>query len=286
MIKKLLLLAIFTNLLFSSIIAQDSSVDTANINIPEGFSLVDFLSDKQLQNFQKAEYVLEPDADYQAIIVTNKGTMRADLFEKDAPNTVNNFVFLALNHYYDGILFHRVIDGFMAQTGDPTGTGRGGPGYSFADEFSSKLLDSKGILAMANAGPNTNGSQFFITFVPTPHLNGKHSVFGKVIEGLDVLDKINRVAPGQAPTVTTSAYLNESLKSLRARGISLNGSDEQSLGDYIKAKLGAIPEIGSKFTIDDYDAISGRIGTVPAIGFYGKPDRIEKIYIIKADKAN
>ncbi len=284
--KIVLLLAIIASVSFVNVFAQENTVDKPDIKIPEGYSLVDFLTDKQVQAFDKAEDVLEPNTDYQALIVTSKGTLRADLYEDDAPNTVNNFVFLALNHYYDGILFHRVLDNFMAQTGDPTGTGSGGPGYAFADEFSSKLHDSKGVLSMANSGPNTNGSQFFITFVPTPHLDGRHSVFGKVIDGLDILDTITRVTPGQAPAVSATAYLDESLKSVKDKNIDLNGNDEQTLESYIIEKLGAVPEIGAKFSIDGIDAISGRIGTVPAIGFYGGPDTIEKIYIIKADKTN
>ncbi len=282
--KRLFMLAIFAIVIAfgSAVLAQEES----EIDIPEGFSLVDFISDKQVQAFDKAEDVLEPDQDYQAIIVTSKGTIVADLFEDDAPKTVNNFVFLALNHYYEGILFHRVLDGFMAQTGDPTGTGSGGPGYSFADEFSDKTHDSKGILSMANSGPNTNGSQFFITFVPTEHLDGRHSVFGKAIDGLNVLDDLNRVAPGQAATVTTTAYLDESLRSLKEKGIDLAGNDDQTLESYILETNAKVPEIGNKFEIDGIKCISGRIGTVPAIGFYGGPDRIEKIYIIKADKTN
>ena len=126
-----------------------------------------------------------------AIIKTNKGEIRAELFPKQTPLTVANFVNLARRGYYDGITFHRVIANFMIQGGDPTGTGSGGPGYRFEDEFVASLKhDSPGILSMANAGPRTNGSQFFITHVPTPHLDGKHSVFGKVVEGMDVVNKI------------------------------------------------------------------------------------------------
>lgn len=132
-----------------------------------------------------------------AIIETNMGTIELELFKDKAPKTVENFVGLAAKHYYDGVIFHRVIDGFMIQGGDPTGTGRGGEsvwGKDFQDEFSPTLKhDSPGILSMANAGPNTNGSQFFITLVPTPHLNNHHSVFGKVISGMDVVYAIGKV---------------------------------------------------------------------------------------------
>jgi cyclophilin family peptidyl-prolyl cis-trans isomerase len=122
---------------------------------------------------------------------TDKGDIVLELFADKTPKTVNNFVFLAREGFYDGIIFHRVIANFMAQGGDPTGRGSGGPGYKFADEFHPSLRhDKPGILSMANAGPNTNGSQFFITHVPTPHLDNRHSVFGQVIGGMDVLMSI------------------------------------------------------------------------------------------------
>jgi len=128
---------------------------------------------------------------YQATLSTDKGDIVIDLFADKVPNTVNNFVFLARQGYYDDTIFHRVIAGFMAQGGDPTGTGMGGPGYQFADEFDRSLKhDKPGILSMANAGPDTNGSQFFITHVPTPWLDFKHSVFGQVVKGMDVVMSI------------------------------------------------------------------------------------------------
>ena len=124
-------------------------------------------------------------------IETTMGDICADLYETEAPKTVENFVKLAKEGFYDGIIFHRVIPDFMLQTGDPTGTGRGGPGYTFKDEFSPSLKhDKAGVLSMANSGPNTNGSQFFITQVPTPWLDRKHSVFGQVTEGIEVVNKI------------------------------------------------------------------------------------------------
>ena len=127
-------------------------------------------------------------------IETSLGDIQVDLFAKDAPKTVENFVTLVNKGFYDGLMFHRVIPDFMVQTGDPTGTGSGGPGYQFADEFSPKLRHSKpGMLAMANSGPNTNGSQFFITEVATPWLDNRHSVFGEVTEGMDIVKKIARV---------------------------------------------------------------------------------------------
>jgi cyclophilin family peptidyl-prolyl cis-trans isomerase len=125
---------------------------------------------------------------YTATFKTSKGDIVVELFADKAPITVNNFVFLARESFYDNTVFHRVLADFMAQGGDPTGTGTGGPGYRFEDEFDASLKHTKpGILSMANAGPNTNGSQFFLTFVPTPHLDNKHTVFGQVIEGLDIM---------------------------------------------------------------------------------------------------
>jgi len=130
---------------------------------------------------------------YTATIKTNRGDIIIDLYADKTPKTVNNFVFLAKDGYYNGVTFHRVIPDFMVQTGDPTGTGRGGPGYKFADEFHSDLRHTgPGILSMANAGPGTNGSQFFITHIKTDWLDGKHSVFGKVREGQDVVNAIQQ----------------------------------------------------------------------------------------------
>lgn len=129
-----------------------------------------------------------------AVIETNLGTMKIELFEKRAPITTKNFIDLANKGYYDGVTFHRVIDGFMIQGGDPDGTGMGGPGYTIEDEFHVELKHTEpGILSMANAGPDTGGSQFFITLVPTPFLDGKHAVFGQVISGQEVLEKIGEV---------------------------------------------------------------------------------------------
>ena len=128
-----------------------------------------------------------------ATIETNRGTIVAQLFDDKVPKTVENFEKLAAKGFYNGLKFHRVISDFMVQTGCPQGTGRGGPGYEFADEFHKDLKHSgPGVLSMANAGPNTNGSQFFITHSAQPHLDGKHSVFGKVIEGQDVVDSIKQ----------------------------------------------------------------------------------------------
>ncbi len=132
------------------------------------------------------EMQIDPDKQYTATIETEKGNLVLELFASDVPVTVNNFVFLAREGFYDGTTFHRIIPDFMAQGGDPTGTGAGGPGYKFADEFTSHSHVT-GALSMANSGANTNGSQFFITYSPQHHLDGHHSVFGQLTEGMDVL---------------------------------------------------------------------------------------------------
>ena len=135
----------------------------------------------------------DPSKSYTATIQTSRGDIVIDLYADKVPNTVNNFVALARDGFYDGVSFHRVIADFMVQGGDPTGSGRGGPGYRFNDEFHPELVhDGPGVLSMANAGPNTNGSQFFITHVATNWLDNKHSVFGRVRSGQDVVDAIQQ----------------------------------------------------------------------------------------------
>ena len=156
---------------------------------------------------------------------TTQGNFTIRLFDKEAPTTVANFVGLAegtkewtdpatgqkrKEPYYDGVIFHRVINGFMIQGGDRLGQGTGGPGYKFSDEFHPSLRHARaGILSMANAGPNTNGSQFFITLGPTPHLDNRHSVFGEVVEGLDVVQKIGAVATGRQDRPVTPVVMNK-----------------------------------------------------------------------------
>ena len=132
-----------------------------------------------------------------AIFETNLGSFTVELFEDRAPKTTKNFIDLAEKGFYNGVIFHRVIKGFMLQGGDPTGTGRGGPGYNIPDEFHKELRhDTPGVLSMANAGPNTGGSQFFVTLAATPWLDNKHAVFGKVTEGMDVVQKIGVTPTG------------------------------------------------------------------------------------------
>jgi peptidyl-prolyl cis-trans isomerase B (cyclophilin B) len=143
---------------------------------------------------------LDTSKTYLAHFKTERGEIVAELYADRAPLTVENFVNLSRSGFYDGTTFHRVIAGFMAQGGDPTGTGRGGPGYQFGDEFHPDLRhDGAGVLSMANAGPGTNGSQFFITYGATPHLDDRHSVFGRVVEGMDVLNSLRERDPGRDP---------------------------------------------------------------------------------------
>ncbi len=139
------------------------------------------------------EMTIDTEKVYKVTLETDKGAIELDLFPEYAHVTVNNFVFLAGDGFYDGVSFHRVISDFMIQGGDPTGTGMGGPGYRFKDEFEGNpLTHETGVISMANAGPGTNGSQFFITHCPQPHLNGRHTVFGRVTSGQDVVDSIRQ----------------------------------------------------------------------------------------------
>jgi cyclophilin family peptidyl-prolyl cis-trans isomerase len=156
------------------------------------------MSDKPKQWSTPPEMTLDKSKTYTATFKTDKGNIVCQLFTAKVPRTVNNFVFLAREGFYDNTIFHRVINDFMVQGGDPTGTGMGGPGYRFKDEFDSSLRhNGPGMLSMANAGPNTNGSQFFITHVATPWLDNKHTIFGQVIKGLDVLISIPARDPAQ-----------------------------------------------------------------------------------------
>ena len=159
------------------------------------------------------QMTIDTSKQYTAIIETEKGNLVLELFAKDVPKTVNNFVFLANERFYDGTTFHRVIPGFMVQGGDPTGTGRGGPGYKFADEFTAHEHNI-GTLSMANAGPDTNGSQFFITYTPQHGLDGRHTVFGQLIEGTDVLKELTPRDPSRNPDFTGDKLIRVVIKSI------------------------------------------------------------------------
>ena|SRR5271157_6518923 len=148
---------------------------------------------KNLEWKNPPEMQIDPAKKYKAVIEASRGVIELELYPQHAPKTVNNFVFLAKEGFYDDVSFHRVIKNFMIQGGDPTGTGRGGPGYKFEDELKENPLKHEtGVISMANSGPNTNGSQFFITHSPQPHLNGRHTVFGKVVSGQDIVDAIQQ----------------------------------------------------------------------------------------------
>ncbi len=168
-----------------------------------------------MKTYPKApEFSLDLKKKYKALFSLENGDFEVELYADKAPTTVNNFVFLARDGFYNGVTFHRVIPGFMAQGGDPTGTGMGGPGYKFRDEFDPSLRhDSEGILSMANAGPGTNGSQFFITFAPTPHLDNHHTVFGKVTSGMDVVKQIRVRDPMRDPKPGTQIISVEIVES-------------------------------------------------------------------------
>jgi cyclophilin family peptidyl-prolyl cis-trans isomerase len=254
---------------------------TPTIAEPNGFNVLPYLSSKPILSFDQAQQVLNANMDYAAIIETSQGTMTIDLFEEQAPNTVNNFVFLSLNQYYDGVSFYRVLEDFMAQTGDPTGSGLGSPGYQFADEiFPGFSHAAKGVVSTANAGPNTNGAQFFITLEATPWLDGSYSIFGAVIEGLDVLDKLQRSNP---ETPLAIAPLDSSLGLLQTQGVTIEGNDRETLGAYLTRQLKVVPQENQRFVLGDYDLILTRdpeSNNVMAV-FYPKTDIIEHVYVIE-----
>lgn len=197
----LLLLALLASLGLSTIaVAQDSQSPDALCDGAE-------YADLTMMQFAAAEQVIDRTLDYRAILCTSAGAIYVDLYEKLTPITVNNFVFLAEQGYYDSTSFHRVIPNFMAQGGDPTATGRGGPGYRFQDEPVGYLVfDRPGLLAMANAGPGTNGSQFFITTAPTPHLNHKHTIFGDVLLGQENVLAIRERDPQNADAAAETLH--------------------------------------------------------------------------------
>ena len=257
--------------------APDAPADSdAGGVLPEGFTAIAPIVAERRLAFEEPAEVLDAGLDYAAVIETNRGAIVVELYEAETPVTVNNFVFLALHRYFDGIVFHRVIDGFMAQTGDPTGTGTGGPGYRFADEIVDDLRhDGPGILSMANSGPGTNGSQFFLTFDATPWLDDAHTVFGRVTEGLDVLDAITRVDP-QQPSVV--ALLSDPAVSVREQGLELDG--DGSVEEALSEALGVAPVPGPGYEVAGTRVIIGSVDGEAAAGFFPSPDRMERVTIV------
>ena len=246
--------------------------------VPEGYEALPPRSDERRTTFEAAEQVLEAGLDYAAVIETNRGVIVVDLYQDDTPVTVNNFVFLALQRYYDGIVFHRVLEDFMAQTGDPTGTGSGGPGYRFDDEIVDGLgHDARGVLSMANAGPGTNGSQFFITFTATPWLDGNHTVFGRVIEGDEVLGELRRIDPS-SQNPTAAALLDAGAESVREQGVPLEG--DGTVIEALEATLGAVPVAGQPFEVAGYRGVIGTLQGAAAVGFFPFPDVMERVTIV------
>lgn len=274
-------------LLTGSALAQTSPQPKTQSSptIPKGYTAVPFLSQNPERDFSKADEVLEPNEDYAAVLQTNKGPMVLELLEDQAPETVNNFVFLSLHHFYDGVVFHRVLDGFMAQTGDPTGTGTGGPGYAFDDEIADGLsFDSAGVMAMANAGPDTNGSQFFITFDAAPHLDGGYSIFGDLISGEAVLSKLERIDPSSSdPQYVFSP--DDALAKVRQGGLALPKNAKGTLGAFLEQTLKSMPQPGEQFEVAGYKGIVGQSGGGDTlVGFYAKPDVLESVTIIQKPK--
>ena len=256
--------------------AGDSAPDLTPL-LPVGYTPVEFVSDEPKRLFEGPEQVLESGMDYVALLHTNRGDMVVDLYEDLTPVTVNNFVFLALNRYYQGVPFHRVLEDFMAQTGDPTGTGSGGPGYQFADEIVEGLaFDSVGQLAMANAGPGTNGSQFFITFAATAWLTGAHTIFGEVMSGGEVLDALTRIDPSNPSAIVLPT---DTVADLAAKGIVLPGADDATIEEALESILGTSPVMGQSFTAAGYRGVMGQMGSDPAYGFFPQPDTILDVVI-------
>ena len=211
--------------------------------------------------FDSPESALEPGVDYRAIFCTSAGAIYVDLYEKLTPRTVNSFVFLAQQGYYDSTTFHRVIPDFMAQAGDPTGTGRGGPGYQFGDEPVGFLIfDRPGLLAMANAGPGTNGSQFFITTAPAPHLNHKHTIFGDVLVGQDIAAAIRERDPSTASepgeTLHTVLIISDPASVDNSAVVELEPATQAQVTAAFEAFAGGLPP---SLPLDD--ALSGFFST-------------------------
>jgi cyclophilin family peptidyl-prolyl cis-trans isomerase len=263
---------------FAQSSAADALRDVAHDFDLSGYDVVEPLVDTRVTEFAGAEPLLDDDLDYAALIVTTRGPILVDLYEVETPITVNNFVFLALHRYYDGIVFHRVIEDFMAQTGDPTGTGSGGPGYRFADEIVPDLRhDVPGVLSMANAGPGTNGSQFFLTFVPTPWLDGRHTVFGAVQGGLDVLDRITRIEPGSLQPIAAFPLAGAAADA-RDAGFDIPG--EATLEEALVELLGEEPRRGLVYPFGEFDLRLGAVAGEPWLGIFERIDAMTNVFIL------
>ncbi len=248
------------------------------------YVLTPFLSEMPVRIFNGPNQVLEPNTDYAALIETSKGQVFIDLFEDIAPETVNNFVFLARNHYYDGVSFFRVIEDFMAQTGDPSGSGLGGPGYQIPDEIVAGIGHSApGIVSMASAGPNTGGSQFYITMEAAPWLDGTYSIFGAVLEGLEVIPQIRISDPSQPIALATP---DTTLGLLAVQGIELAGGKSFTIDSYLLERLGQIPTLNQRVSLDGYDLM---VTTDPqtenrVVAFWLESDKITAITIVQRSK--
>ncbi len=260
--------------------AESVAQPEPQVQTVDGYTVVPYLSAERVLSFSGAQQVLKTNSDYLAIIETTKGTMTVDLFEQQAPQTVNNFVFLALNQYYEGVSVFRVLDDFIAQTGDPTGTGVGGPGYQFANEIAPGFSHSTaGVVSMASAGPDSNGSQFFFTLAPAQNLDGQYSIFGAVIQGLETLDSLQRTDPA---VPLAFAPLDTTLGLLETQGISLGGNDRETLGGFLTRNFGALPEPAQRFSVGNYDAIIGSDeNQTLAVAFWPKSDVILHVYIVE-----
>ena len=263
-------------------VAGADEVPATTLGLPDGYTPVPYLTEEPQRAFEKADEVLQANTDYVAVLQTNRGPITIDLDEDEAPVTVNNFVFLALHHFYDDVPFHRVLKDFMAQTGDPTGTGTGGPGYSFADEIAPDLhFDGRGVVAMANAGPNTNGSQFFVTFAATAWLDGSYNIFGRMIAGDDALSAVTLIDPN---TPSAVARMDDTLASLAEQGVTLPGDPEQTVSDALEAALGTLPVAGQSVTVAGMRLAVGTSSGAPAVGFFPHPDTLESVLIASRPK--
>lgn len=277
-----------TLVMTAMLLASVSPIALANApkptKAPAGFTEVAFLSPSPQRNFKKAKAVLDPHTDYGAVLETNKGTITLDLFEGRTPKTVNNFVFLARHHFYDGLPFHQVVKGFMALTGDPKGDGSGNPGYTFGDEMVEGLyFDRPGRIGMANGGPgtNSNGSQFFITSVRAPLIDGYNPVFGQVTQGIEVVKQLTPI-DSKRPSTIIEPWQN--IGALAKKGITLKGDKGMRLEDYFKQKFGRFPAVGTPFKVDGYRGVIGQGQDEPLIGFYPQADTLKSVTIISRPK--